>query len=108
MQLADWGLATVVFLFTFLVIRLVRSRIRARRERWHAMDKLPRLELLSLLVAKTSRLVLLVLALYLAGRILTQPLSVELAFNVVIIIGVWIQAGIWATTAGSSSLIFRG
>jgi small-conductance mechanosensitive channel len=97
--LADWGLAAAAFLVTFLVIPLVRSRLRARRERWLAMDKLPRLELLSLLVAKTSRLVLLVLALYLAGRILTLPAAVERAFNVVIIIGAWIQAGIWATTA---------
>lgn len=97
--LSDWGLATVVFLVTFLVIPLVRSRIRARRARWPAMDRVPGLDLLSLLVARTSRLVLLVIALYLAGKILVLPAQVDRAFDVVIIIGVWIQAGIWATAA---------
>ena len=32
--LSAWGLATLAFLFTFLVIPLVRSRIRAHRARW--------------------------------------------------------------------------
>jgi small-conductance mechanosensitive channel len=50
-------------------------------------------------VARTSRLVLLVTALYLAGKILVLPKSVERVFDIIIIIGVWIQAGIWATTA---------
>lgn len=96
---ADWALAALVFVVTFLVIPLVRGRIRAHRARWEAMDKVPGLDLLSLLVARTSRLVLLVIALYLAGKILVLPEPVERVFDVIIIIGVWIQAGIWATTA---------
>ncbi len=106
--LADWGLALAVFLVTFLVIPLVRSRIRARRARWEAVDRLPGLDLLAMLVARTSRLVLLVIALYLAGMILVLPEPVERAFNVIIIVGVWIQAGIWATTAVRFLLQRRG
>ena len=30
----NWGLATLAFLFTFLVIPFIRGRLRARRLRW--------------------------------------------------------------------------
>jgi small-conductance mechanosensitive channel len=97
--LSAWGLATLAFLFTFLVIPLVRARIQVHRARWQSVEGLPGLDLLAVLVARTSRLVLLVLALYLASVILELPRAVERTFDVVIIIGAWAQVGIWATAA---------
>jgi small-conductance mechanosensitive channel len=97
--LSKWGLAALAFIVTFLVLPLIRGRIRAHRARWPAMERVPGLDLLSLLVARTSRLVLLVLALYLAGTILVLPPKVERAFHIIIVVGVWVQAGIWASTA---------
>jgi small-conductance mechanosensitive channel len=93
----DWGLAGIAFLFTFLVIPFVRGRIRARRERWMDGRKSPALDLISLLIAKTSKLLLWVAALYFAEKILTLPAAIDRIFDVIIIVGVWIQVGIWAT-----------
>ena len=42
---------------------------------------------------------LLIIALYLAEKILTLPGKVDRAFGVVIVIGIWLQVGIWASVA---------
>jgi len=97
--LLDWGLASLAFAFTFLVLPLARGSIRARQAAWADGSHAPALELLSLLVARTSRLLLLIVALYLAEKILTLPRRVDQVFNVVIIVGIWLQVGIWATIA---------
>jgi len=99
-SLLDWALAVFAFAFTFLVIPFLRGRLRAYRQKWAAAP--PRsaaIDLLALLVSKTSRLVLLIVALYLVEHILTLPLQLDRIFDVIIIIGVWIQVGIWATVA---------
>lgn len=97
--LLDWGLASVAFLFTFLVIPFVRGRVRAHRVRWAASHRSVAVDLISLLISKTSRLVLLILALYFAESILTLPPNVDRAFDIVIIVGAWMQVGIWTTAA---------
>lgn len=95
----DWALAAGAFLFTFLVIPFLRGRVRAYRAKWTTASGSTAVDLLGLLVAKTSRLVLLIIALYLAEHILTLPVKLDRAFEIVIIVGVWIQIGIWATAA---------
>jgi len=95
----DWGLALLAFAFTFLVIPFLRGRLRAHREKWTTTRRSTVVDLAALLVSKTSRLVLLILALYLAEHILTLPVDLDRVFDVIIIIGVWIQVGIWATAA---------
>lgn len=97
--LSDWLLAALAFLFTFLVIPFVRGRIHAHRARFAGVTRLPGLDLLSLLVSRTSRLVLLIVALYFAEKILDLPAKVDRVFDVIIIVGAWIQVGLWATTA---------
>jgi len=96
--LRDWLLAVLVFVVTFLALPVLRSRLRAQRQQWRHMESAP-LELLTLLVAKTSRLVLLVVAVYFAAKILNWPHHVDRAFDVIIVFGVWLQAGLWASTA---------
>jgi small-conductance mechanosensitive channel len=96
--LTDWLLASAAFAFTFLVIPLLRARIRKQQARWRDIDN-PALELLSVLVESTSRLVLLTLALYLAEKILTLPLKADRVFDVIIVLGIWSQMAIWATAA---------
>lgn len=97
--LSAWAMAVAVFAVTFLVVPFVRGRIRAHRKRWSGVRKLPGLDLLSLLVSRTSRLILLVVALYLAEKILKLPVNVDRVLDVIIIVGAWVQVGIWATTA---------
>jgi small-conductance mechanosensitive channel len=95
----DWALATLAFLFTFLVIPFVRGLLRKHRTRFVHAHRSVALDLIAVLVGKTSRLVLLILALYLAEQILTLPAKVDRVFDIVIIVGAWIQVGIWATAA---------
>lgn len=103
----DWGLAALAFLFTFLVIPFVRGRITAHRQRWAHLPKSPAVDLLSLLVSKTSKLVLWILALYFAEKILVLPVNVDRVFDVLIIVGIWIQVGIWATAAARFLILRR-
>lgn len=95
----DWTLAALAFAFTFLVIPFVRARIRAHRLKWRGAGDSTALDLLGVLVSKTSRIVLLVLALYIASEILTLPPAIDRATDIIIIVGVWLQVGIWATAA---------
>ncbi|HMA12539.1 MAG TPA: mechanosensitive ion channel family protein [Steroidobacteraceae bacterium] len=98
--LRDWLLAACVFIVTFLVTPALKSRIRAQRRRWQAMQSpTPTLELLALLLARTSQLVVLVFALYFAEKILNWPKRVDRIFDVIIVFGIWLQVGLWATTA---------
>lgn len=106
--LSAWALAALAFLFTFLVIPFVRGRIRAHRARFAQVRRVPGLDLLSLMVAKTSRLVLLIVALYLAEKILALPVKVDRLFDIVIVVGAWIQVGLWATAALRFAIQRRG
>jgi small-conductance mechanosensitive channel len=99
-SLLNWGLALLAFLFTFLVLPFLRGRIHARQARWReGLPDTPALELLSRILAQTNRLVLLVVALYLAEKILSLPKRVDRIFDIVIVVGVWLQMGIWANVA---------
>ncbi|MEO6078890.1 MAG: mechanosensitive ion channel family protein [Steroidobacteraceae bacterium] len=98
-SLRDWGLALLVFGATFLVVPFVRGRIRVREQRWNQAKHSPTLELLGLLVARTSRLVLLSAALYFAEHILTLPAAVDRIFEVIIVFGIAVQLALWTMTA---------
>jgi small-conductance mechanosensitive channel len=98
--LRDWLLAAGVFLVTFLVTPALKGRIQAQRRKWQSMESpTPTLELLAQLLARTSQLVVLVFALYFAEKILTWPDKVDRVFDVIIVFGIWLQVGLWATTA---------
>ena len=59
--LRDWLLAAAVFVVTLLVIPALRGRLKARREKWRAQGA-PWRELAVLLLGRTSKLVLIVVA----------------------------------------------
>lgn len=96
--LRDWLLAAAVFAITLLVIPALRSRILAQRDKWKH-DGAQWLELAALLLGRTSKIVLVVVAVYLAERMLSWPRKVDRVFDVIIVFGVWLQVGWWATTA---------
>jgi small-conductance mechanosensitive channel len=97
-RLQNWLLALGVFAVTFLVMPVIRGRIRAQQQRWQHVDS-PALELLSLLAARTSRLVLLLFAFFFAEQILDLPARVDRVFDYIIVFGIWFQAAIWVSTA---------
>jgi small-conductance mechanosensitive channel len=93
--LLDWGLAALAFLFTFLVLPFVRGRLRKAAARLSTQGVPPPLELVSALIGRTSRLLLLIVALYFAEKILALPARVDRVFDFIIVIGLWMQVGIW-------------
>lgn len=98
-SLRDWLLALAAFAFTFTVLPLARSFVN-RAARRHRGRPLPTaIELLLFLLQKTSRLVLLTVALFFAERILTLPDPLDHLFDRLITISLWLQAGLWAMAA---------
>jgi small-conductance mechanosensitive channel len=102
--LGDWLAAALVFLLTFTVLPLVRGYIRSRRSHYANRDLPPPVALLAYLLERTSRIVQWIVALYIADRILTLPGGLDRALEVAIIVGCWLQAGIWAGAAARFGL----
>ncbi|MGH8136863.1 MAG: mechanosensitive ion channel family protein [Steroidobacteraceae bacterium] len=99
---AAWALAGVTFLITLTVLPIVKGFISARRRRWTPQDRLQfhsAIELTALLVARTSRLFLLAVALYLASRDLIFTPRLERALTIVIVALFWLQVGLWTMAA---------
>src|ERR1700728_2394796 len=80
-----WFYALLAFLLTFTVLPLAVALVA------HLADH-------------TSRVVLWIVALYAADRILTLPKPVDAAFYVAIVVGCWLQIGIWAAAAARFAL----
>jgi small-conductance mechanosensitive channel len=102
--LTDWLAAAAVFLLTFTVLPLVRGYLRARRGHEASRDLPPPVALFAYLLERTSRIVLWIVALYVAERILTLPRRIDRAFEIAIIVGCWLQLGIWAGAAARFGL----
>lgn len=104
--LRDWALALVAFLVTFIVLPLVKSYIDARRRRRiEAGRDLPvAIDLASLLVARTSRVFLLTVALNLALTQLEFPYDIERVATIAIVASFWLQVGLWAVAAARFGL----
>ena len=96
---ANWGLAVVTFLVTLTVLPIVKGFIAARRRSWTPNDRLQfhsAIELTTLLVARTSRVFLFAIALFLASRHLVFPPRLERVIEIVIVCLFWLQVGLWA------------
>jgi small-conductance mechanosensitive channel len=99
-----WLYAAAVFLLTFTVLPLIRGYLRARRQRYANRDLPLAVALFANLADHTSRVVLWIVALYAAERILTLPKRVDEAFQLAIVVGIWLQIGIWAAAAARFAL----
>jgi small-conductance mechanosensitive channel len=98
----NWGLAVLTFLVTLTVLPIVKGFIAARRRKWTPNDRLQfhaAIELTTLLVARTSRVFLFAVALYLASRHLTFLPRVERAITIVVVCVFWLQVGLWGMAA---------
>jgi small-conductance mechanosensitive channel len=94
-----WLLAIAAFLIMFTVLPLVRSFVLSRQSRpvaaggGHAG-----VEVALLLIGRTGRLFLWVVALFVAGRFLQMPPRIEQASKVLIVVVVWFQVARWGIT----------
>src|ERR1700738_1566065 len=93
----SWVFAVTTFLVTLTVLPIVKGFIAARRRSWTPNDRLQfhsAIELTALLAARTSRVFLFAVALYLASRHLTFPPRLELVITIVIVCVFWLQVGL--------------
>ena len=86
------------------MLPLLRGYLRARRSHYANRDLPPPVALLAYLMDRTSRIVLWIVALYCAERILTLPQPLDRAFEIAIVVGCWLQVGIWAGAAARFGL----
>jgi small-conductance mechanosensitive channel len=101
-ELAAWAIALVIFLVTITLLPLATSFISAQRRRLTA-HRPPQMhvaiDLAALLVARTSRLFLWAVAVWLASRDLTFPPRLERWLTVTLVLLFWVQVALWALAA---------
>jgi small-conductance mechanosensitive channel len=97
----DWAYAFVIFLATLTLLPLIKSYVSAKRRKWlQAQRELPAaIEVATLLIARTSRLFLWTIALYLASTQLQFPHRLERLISGAIVLTFWFQRGLWAMAA---------
>jgi small-conductance mechanosensitive channel len=99
-----WLFGGLAFLLTFTLRPLLRRFLRAQRKRLADRESPTALALLTHLIEHTSRIVLWIAALYVAERILTLPKRVDRVFDIAIVVGLWLQIGIWTAAAARFGL----
>ena len=96
-SLLRWWIALVVFLAVLVALRLARHVLYIRLAKLAERTDTDLDDLISALLGRTKKLVLVVVAASVAGRSLELPPGVELALHRLLFIAIAIQAGIWAT-----------
>lgn len=109
-SVAAWTLAFVAFLLTFTVLPLVRGFIAARRRKWREASRTQpvAIEITALLIARTSRIFLWVLALWCASIVLVFPSRIQHVIHITIVFSFWFQVGLWAMAAVRYAIERRG
>ncbi len=100
-SVANWSLAFVAFLVTFTVLPLVKGYIDAQRKKWaQSQRELPlAIEVVAMLVTRTSKLFIFTLAVTFACTFLTFPNHVENVVRIAIVLTFWFQVGLWGMSA---------
>ena len=100
-SIGAWAFALVALLLTFTLLPLIRSFIAARRRKWQEVGRVHPLaiELTALLIARTSRVFLWLVALWFASTQLYLPNRIEHAIYITIVFSFWFQAGLWGMAA---------
>ena len=96
-----WVLATLLFLVTFTLLPLVRGYISKQRRNWleSGRDLPTAIEVLTLLVSRTSKLFLFTLAITLASTQLDFPKRIDRIIQIAIVLTFWFQVGLWGMAA---------
>lgn len=96
-----WIWASILFLVTFTVLPVIKGYISAQRRKWaQAQREQPlAIEVVAMLVDKTSRLFLFTLAVTLACTQLKFPAHIDHALRIAIVLTFWFQIGLWGMAA---------
>jgi small-conductance mechanosensitive channel len=103
-SLQSWLLGLAAFLVTFTVLPLLRGVVMSQRRRIQSLEPPIGVELALLLISRTSRLFLWIVALYVGERFLELSPRVERISTIVIVIVFWLQVGLWASAAAQFAL----
>lgn len=111
-SLALWGWAVLAFGSPFVLLPLLRDQLLRLRRLWVVKNGAEQqtsglMSFLIGLLGSTSPIVRLVVAFYLAEKILKLPVAIDHFFDVVIVLGVWLQVGLWLVAAARHLLIQR-
>jgi small-conductance mechanosensitive channel len=96
-----WVLALVLFGVTFTLLPLLKGYISQQRRKWHESGReVPTaIEVITLLVSRTSKLFLFTLAISLASTQLEFPARVVRIERIAIVLTFWFQIGLWGMAA---------
>ena len=97
--LGDWLFAAGAFLVCFFVLPAIRLFVVARARHLAGREVPPWIDLVLLLLTRTRRWFLVVVALYVGERFLTLPARVDNISTAVIVLTFWIQAALWGIAA---------
>ena len=97
----QWVLALVLFGVTFTALPLVKGFIAGKRRKWLESGRaIPTaVEVITLLVAQTSKLFLFTLAVALASTQLSFPARIDRVIRIAIVLTFWFQVGLWGMSA---------
>jgi len=101
---AQWLLAATAFLVCFFVLPAIRLFVMARARALAGRDPPPWIDLVLLLISRTRRLFLIVVALYAAERFLSLSPRIESVSTALIVLTFWIQAALWGVAAAEFAL----
>src|SRR5579862_2063453 len=94
-----WMFGILAFLLTFTLFPALRALMRAQRRRFANREPPLAIGLLTDLAEHTSKIMWWIAALYVADKVLTLPKGIDRAFDITIIIGLWLQIGLWGSAA---------
>jgi small-conductance mechanosensitive channel len=96
-----WVIALVLFGVTFTVLPLVKGFIAGKRRKWEeAQRDIPTaIEVITLLISKTSKLFIFTLAIALTSTELDFPKNIDRVLQVAIVLTFWLQVGLWGMAA---------
>ena len=105
-----WTLGLLAFLVTFTVLPLLKSYIGSQRRKWaQAGRELPlAVEVIALLVDRTSKLFLFTVAVAFALTELEFPGPIERIVQIAIVLTFWFQVGLWGMAAVRYAMDKRG
>jgi small-conductance mechanosensitive channel len=93
----QWVLGLTLFLVTFTLLPLLKSYIGKQRRKWHESGReVPTaIQVITLLVSRTSKLFIFTLAVTLASMELDFPAPIERIIRIAIVLTFWFQVGLW-------------
>jgi len=106
-SLSHWAIAVALFALLFTVLPLVRSFVRRRLRTATAGRSVAGLELFLTVQGRTTRLFLLMVALWAALRWLVVPPQIYRALDIAILAVTWFQIGRWGTALMTQLLHVR-